>query len=211
MARKENTVTADVVEGQATPVDIEAQFEAAAADPANQELEKFTAPDGSQYRRRLSEHELLAFVAMQANHNDGDDTDTGLRMFAQAANADTLSDVLLGKVDTTKGREILDTVVACHSIKFMNGDQVDGCPYFAILEVTHGAKNDKDVISLGGWMAMGQLARMLYQSVELPDNSAYLSSADDPEALPKESFPHYFRIKQKETPKGHMNFLAPAV
>lgn len=211
MAKADNKIREDVVDGEVTGTTIEDQFAAAAADPANQEMEKFLPPDGSQYRRRLDEHELLAWVAMQANLNDGEDVDSGMRMFAQAAMAETLGDVLLGKVETTKGREILDTPVACHSIRFMNGDLAEGCPYFAIVEVRHGKDNEKDTLSLGGWMVIGQLARMHYQSMELPADSPMLVNADTPGALPKESFPHFFKIKQKETPKGHMNYLAPAV
>lgn len=199
------------VQGEAVTDPIEAAFAKAAQNPANQEMEKFVAPDGSQYRRRLSEHELLKWVEMQAKMNDGPDVDAGMRMFAQAALADALSDVLIAKADTTKGKEILDVAIACHSIKFMMGDQPDGCPYYAILEVRHGGNNDKDVLSVGGWMVMGQLARMHYQSMELPPDSVYLTAAEAPGALPKESFPHYFKIKQKETPSGHMNYLAPAV
>jgi hypothetical protein len=211
MAKTNTKLDDNVIDGQATIDGVEEQFTAAAADPTNQEMELFLPPDASQYRRRLSEHELLAWVAMQANLNSGPDVDTGMRMFAQAAEADSLSDVLIGKVDTTKSAEILDVVVACHNIRFMNSDLKDGCPYFAIVEVRHGQQNEKDTLSVGGWMVIGQLARMHYQSMELPDNSPFRVNQDTPGALPKESFPHYFRIKTKETPEGHMNYLAPAV
>lgn len=194
-----------------TIVEAEAEFVAAAADPANQELEVFAAPDGSTYRRRLVDHELMAWVAMQANLNSGDDSDSGMRMFAQIAAMDTLSDVIAGKVETTKSKEILNTIMACHSIKFMVGNTEDGCPYFAICDVTYGQANTKDTLSIGGWYAIAQLARLHYESADFTPGSQYLVNADAPGALPKASFPHYFQIKQKPTPKGHMNYLAPAI
>lgn len=194
-----------------TIIDAESEFVAAATDPANQEMEKFVAPDGSTFRRKLVDHELMAWVAMQANMNSGDDADAGMRMFAQIAEMDSLSDVLAGRVETVKSREILNTIMACHGIKFMAGNTEDGCPYFAICDVVYGPDNKKDTISIGGWYAIAQLARLHYQSADFEPGSQYLVSADTPNAQPKESFPHYFQVKQKATPKGHMNYLAPAI
>lgn len=199
---KEETVDAEVVE---------TAFAAAAADPANQEIEVFRAPDESGFRRGLIGHELMAWVAMQASHNSGEDVDTGMRMFEQVASAATLSEALAGKVETVKSKEILDTALACDSIKFMMGDQQDGCPYFAILDVRYGPQGTRESISIGGWMAIGQLARAHYQSADLPADSQYRCAADTPGAWAPESYPHYFKIKQKPTPNGHMNYLAPAV
>ncbi len=194
----------DAVDGEATEIPTVTPVD-------EQELALFAPPNPSQWRRKLNEHELLAWVAMQANMRDESNEAVGLSMFAQVAMADTIEEVLGGKVETTKSREILDTVVACHSIKFINSDKDDGCPYFGIVDVRHGPTNESETLSLGGWMAVAQLAQLHYRTVELPADSTYLVPENAPGAIAKESYPHYFKIKQKPTPKGHMNYLAPAL
>lgn len=183
----------------------------ATADPADQQMEQFVAPVETQWRRKLDEHELNAWIAMQANMGDGDSEAVGLSMFAQVVSAQTLDEVIAGKVDTTKSREILDTIVECNWIKFIKSDKEDGCPYFAILDVRTTNNNQQETISLGGWMAVGQCGRMLYQALELPPDSPFLVPAGTPGAWAHEPFPHYFKIQQKPTPKGHMNYIAPAM
>lgn len=183
----------------------------AVPDADEQQLEQFIAPVDGQWRRGLSEHEMLAWISMQANMGDGDSEAVGLSMMAQVVGAATLEDAISGRVDTTKSREILDTIVECNWIKFIKSDKEDGCPYFAILDVRTTTNNEQETISLGGWMAVGQAGRMLYQSLELPADSPFLVPKGTPGAWPREPFPHYFKVKQKPTPKGHMNYLAPAM
>lgn len=183
----------------------------ATTDPAGQEMEKFVAPVDGQWRRPLSEHELKAWIAMQATMSGGDDEEVGLSMFAQVVGAATLEEALSGKVETTKSRDILETILECNSIKFVMSDLAEGCPYFAILDVRISNTGERETISLGGWMAVGQCGRMHYQSADLTADSPYLVEAGTPGAWAKESFPHYFKIRQKDTPKGHMNYLAPAM
>lgn len=183
----------------------------ATAQPADQELEKFAAPADAGWRRALSEHELLAWIAMQAKMGDGDDESVGISMLSDVVGAATLEESISGKVETTKSREILDTILECNGIKFIMSDIEEGCPYFAILDVRTTNNNERETISIGGWRAVGQLGRMHYQSADLTADSPYLVPEGTPGAWAKESFPHYFKVKQKETGKGHMNYLAPAM
>lgn len=180
-------------------------------DPAQQQMEQFVAPVDTQWRRPLSEHDLLAWISMQAKMGDGDDESVGISMLSDVVGAATLEESISGKVETTKSREILDTILECNGIKFIMSDIEEGCPYFAILDVRTTNNNERETISLGGWRAVGQLGRMHYQSADLTPDSPFLVAEGTPGAWAKESFPHYFKIKQKETGKGHMNYLAPAM
>lgn len=183
----------------------------AAGEPPVGEMEKYVAPAENQWRRKLDERELMEWVVTQIRAAGNDSADIGRSIFAQIAALDSLDEVLGGSVETIKGRETLDTILECYSIKFMMGDQKDGCPYFSILDVRDSKTNERQTMSVGGWMVLAQLARMHYQSADLTPDSPYLVDPETPGALAKESFPHYFKIKQKETPNGKMNYLAPAM
>jgi len=178
---------------------------------ADQEMEKFVAPNPMTWRRKLSEHELMAWIAMQAKMGDGDDEAKGMSMLADVVAAESLDDLLSQKVDTVKSREILDTILECNGIKIIMSDIEEGCPYFAVCDVRVSNTGTRETISLGGWRAVGHLGRMLYQAADFTEGSEFLVPEGTPGAWPKETFPFYFRIKQKETAKGHMNYLAPAM
>lgn len=183
----------------------------ATGEPPAGDMEKYVAPAENQWRRKLNEMELMEWVVAQVAMSNRDSADIGKSIFAQIAALDSLDEVLSGSVETTKGREILDTILECYSIKFMQGDQADGCPYFAICDVRDSKTNERTTLSVGGWMVLAQLARMHYQSADLTPDSPYLTDPETPGAQAKESFPHYFKIRQKQTPNGHMNYLAPAM
>jgi hypothetical protein len=181
------------------------------ADTADQELEVFVAPDTSQYRRKLGEAELIAWVAAQVKGGDQDEQAMWKSIFAQIAEADTVDEILNGKAETVKGKEILDTVLECNSIKFIPSTEAKGFPYFAILDVRYGPNRTQETISVGGVMVVAQLAYLHYRSVELTIDSPYRVAAETPGALAKESFPHYFKIRKKTTPNGEMNYLVGAM
>lgn len=181
------------------------------ADPAEQELEVFTAPDDSQYRRKLSEAELINWVAAQVKGGEKDEQAMWQSIFAQVAEADTVDEILNGKAETVKGKEILDTVLECNSIKFIPSTEAKGFPYFAILDVRYGPNRTQETISVGGVMVVAQLAALHYRSVLLTVDSPYRVAADAPGAIAKDSFPHYFKIRKKTTPNGEMNYLVGAM
>lgn len=210
MAKTDKTATAETVVAEEIPGQ-EKFPEWAAAEAGDQEMAKYSPPAANQYRRKLNEFELMEWVKAQVAYSARDAEQIGESIFAQIAAADTLEEVISGKVETTKGREILDTILECTSIKFVMGDQGDGCPYFVICDVRNAKTQEREMLSVGGWMVLAQMARMHYQSVELTEDSPYLADPDAPGASAKESFPHYFKIKQKPTPNGHMNYLAPAM
>lgn len=204
----------EAVQGEVIAEEIPGQEEIpawAVADPGDQEMAKYVAPSANQWRRKLNEFELMEWVKVQVESAGRDQAAVGQSIFAQIALADTLEEVISGSVDTTKGREILDTILECHSIKFVRGDKEDGCPYFVICDVRNSATNEREVLSVGGWMVLAQMARMHYQSMELTPDSPYLAAEGTPGASMKESFPHYFKIRKKTTPNGEMNYLAPAM
>lgn len=175
--------------------------------PADSEMERFVPPAESQWRRPLREHELMAWVAMKARPVNATSEQVGMEIFAQIAAATTVEAVLTGKVETTKGKDILDVAMACDAIKFIPSTEVDGAPFFTVLSVRNSNSGESDVVSLGGWMVLAQCAMMDYLSTELPEDSPYLVPQGTPGALAKDTYPHYFRIKQKDTPSGHMNYL----
>lgn len=181
------------------------------AEEGTQDLEVFVVPDASQYRRKLGEAELIAWVAAQAGGDARSDEEIARSIFAQIAEADTLDEVLDGKVETVKGKEILDTVLECNSIKFALSTEEKGFPYFAILDVRHGPARQQEVISVGGVMVCAQLAQMHYRACTLPIESPYRVAPDTVGAIAPESFPFYFKIKRKKTASGEMNYLTSAL
>lgn len=165
----------------------------------------------AQWRKPLSEDEMVTWISAQILMVGDDETDRGMSMMADVLNAATLEDALSGRVETTKSRDILDVILECNWIKFVKSDLADGCPFFAILDVRNTSTGERETISLGGWYAIAQCGRMLYQAVPIPADSAYAVAPEYPKAWEHKPFPHFFRIKQKETPKGHMNYLAPVM
>lgn len=176
-----------------------------------QELEVFVAPDSSQYRRKLSEAELIAWVAAQVKGGEQDEQAMWQSIFAQIAEADSVDEILNGKAETVKGKEILDTVLECNSIKFIPSTEAKGFPYFAILDVRYGPNRTQETISVGGVMVVAQLAALHYRSVELTIDSPYRVAAETLGAIAKDTFPHYFKIRKKTTPNGEMNYLVGAM
>lgn len=182
----------------------------ATRDASESAMAIFVAPAENQYRRKLNEHELLAWIASQVRQADPDDPRMGLEIFAQVAKSGTIEEVLTGKAETTKGREILDVLVECDSMKFIQSTERGGAPFFVVMSVRRTNNGQHEVVTMGGWMLLAQCAQIHYMSTELPENSPFLVHPDTPGALAKESFPHYFKMRQKETASGHMNYLVPA-
>jgi hypothetical protein len=177
---------------------------------ADQELEQFVAPAANQWRRKLTKVEMLEWVAAQVRHNSADPDAFGESAFEQAVSAETIDELLHGKQETLKGHLTLDVILECHSIKFLPSTEKAGCPYFALIDVRTTSTGAREAMSVGGWMAVAQLARMHYGSVELPADSPFLGEPEGAGSWPREDFPHYFRIRRKTTANGEMNYLDAA-
>lgn len=195
------TVGADLGEGQ----DLS---EWAVTDPAAQQLAEFRGVSSSQWRRKLSGPELLLYVRDEARKMEGrEDEAMVLDIAAQIASSSTLEDVLSG-AETTKGREILDTILAIEAIKFTESEFKEGCPYFAVCRGRDTKTGNMETITIGGWRAVLQLAWMHYSATELMHDSPYLASPEDPDAIERQTYPFHFKMQTVDTLSGRtMNKL----
>lgn len=181
----------------------------AVPDPADQEVAVFSAKTADQYRRKLRPEELVQWAASQITSYEEDDPRMVMEIAAQIVQASTVDEVL-GKPETTKGREILDTILEVNAIKFTMSTEPKGCPYFAVLSVRNTKTGTPDVVSVGGWRLVLQLAQLHYMCAQLPASSEYLVDKDAPNAIAPETYPIYFKLGQAPTSSGNtMNFLAP--
>lgn len=181
----------------------------AVASPTDQQVAVYTDHYQAQYRRPLQPNELLAYVAGQINSYEDDDPRIAMEIAAQVVAATTVDEVL-GGVDTTKGKEILDTIIEVNALKFVMSSEPGGCPYFALISARDTSTNEHHTISVGGWRLVLQLGQIHYLTSPLDPSSPYLVAKDAVGALAPESFPVYFRIKQKptSTPGKKVNYLA---
>lgn len=180
----------------------------AVADQADQALAVVAPVAAEQYRRKLTPPELLKYVADQVGSYEEDDPRMAMEIAAQIAAAATVDEVL-GANETTKGREVLDTVLEINGIKFTVSTKEKGCPYFAVMSVRNTKTNAPDVISVGGWRLVLQLGQLHYMCAELPEGSPFLVARDTPGAIAPESYPLYFKIMKATTSAGReMNYLA---
>lgn len=195
----------------ATGQDERAPWETQAEDDngsrAADEMALFVAPESNQWRRPLTEAELMNWVATQAQSNSADGGNIGQSIFAQVAAYASIDDMMAGRVDTTKGKDIIGKILEIHGIKFLMGDQPDGCPWYAHLDARVTDTEGRDTISIGGWMVMAQLGRLHYSTVTLPADSQYLVAEGTPGAQEKQTPPFYFRVKEKPTQNGAMKYL----
>lgn len=208
MGNTKTQTTDQVVDGQLTGGEVP---DWAVADPADQQVATFDGNYATQWRRPLTGAELLQYAASQVTSYEDDDPRMALEMATQIANALTMDDVLAG-ADTTKGKEILDTILEVDGIKFSMSTEAKGCPYFALLSARDTATSERHVISVGGWRLVLQLAQIHYITTPLAPGSPYLVAPGTPGAIEPNSFPVYFRIRQKATGNGNtLNYLARTV
>lgn len=180
----------------------------AVADADSQQLAEFRGVASSQWRRKLTGPELLRYVAEEARKMEGrEDEAMVLEIAAQIATSSTLEDVLSG-AETIKGREILDTILAIEAIKFTESEFKEGCPYFAVCRGRDTKTGTMETITIGGWRAVLQLAWMHYSATELMHDSPYLASAEDPDAIERQTYPFHFKMQTVDTRAGRtMNKL----
>lgn len=184
----------------------------ATAEPLDQQIAVHDATYADQHRRVLAGSELLQYAASLISSYEDDDPRMALEIASQVAAATTLDEVLTG-VDTTKGREILDTIIEVNALKFTLSTEPGGCPYFALISARDTQSGESHVISVGGWRLVLQLAQIHYMTATLPPGSPYLAVKGAEKTMAPETYPVYFRIRQKptNTPGRVLNYLARTV
>lgn len=185
---EETEVMAEVVEDQDT------NFGAAPAPDGTAEIEVWQASP-SQWRRRLTEAELLEWLSRHVGASEEDDEAKMLAMFGRAAAAETI-DALLTGASIEKGRELPDCILAVDAIDFTVSDKEEGFPFYAILRGKRTDTGDAITVSIGGAVVMGQLTQMHYLCEQLPAGSPFVVPEGTPGALAPDSYPVYLRIKQ---------------
>lgn len=179
------------------------------ADSGDQQVAVHDDHYAAQYRRKLRPDELLHYVAAQISQYEDDDPRMALEIAAQVA-AGTTVDEVLGNVETTKGKEVLDVILQINGIKFVMSTEASGCPYFAVLDVRNTATNEPDVVTVGGWRLVLQLGQLHYMCTRLDPGDPRLVARDAEGAIAPESYPLFFRIRNKptNTPGRTINYLA---
>jgi hypothetical protein len=202
MAR-ERTKASEVIEGTEVTAEGQEMPSWATPDIETQQVAVYTSPAKSQFRRKLTGPELLQWVASQVVSYDGDEEAMGLDIFGQIAGMGSADAILSGKVETTKGKEILGVPLVCDLIKFVVSTEQQGCPYFAVMEVRRSDNNERLVVTKGGWRLVAQLGALHYLSTELLEHSPYLVAEGTPGALAIETYPHYFKLMENTTNSGN--------
>lgn len=207
MARTKTDDTPVVLDNQAT-IDGEIP-EWATPDPADQQLVASNGPIMGQTRRHLVGAELLQWVAAQISRYEDDDPRMALEIASQIAAASNL-DEILSDVDTTKGKEILDTILEVNAVKFVMSSEPGGCPYFALLSARDTKTGELHTVSVGGWKLVLQLGQLHYITTRLEPTSEFLVPDGTPDSISPETYPVYFRIRTKptNTPGRSINYLA---
>lgn len=207
MAKTQVNTEPEILDGQ---IDAASEIpEWATADPIDQQVATTDGTYAEQYRRHLAPDELIVYVASQISKYEDDDPRMALEIAAQVAAASNLDEVLDG-VDTTKGKEILDTILNVNGIKFVMSTEPGGCPYFGLISAVDTATREPHVISVGGWRLVLQLGQIHYITSHLEPGSKFLVPKDSDKAIAPESFPLFFRVKSKptNTPGRSINYLA---
>lgn len=204
---QEETVTAErVMEGQ------EEMSFPPVADGEMSQLMAYAPPAESQFRRKLTGPQLMMWVKAHANAQE-DDKERGLEVWEEIAEMGTVDAVLQGQTkETTKGRERIGVIFRCDSIRFLASTKAQGCPFFVLAKGVWTDNKQTDLVNLGGWWVVGQLAQMHYAATVLPEDSPMLVVEGTPGAIAKESYPFYFRVMEEETGGGNTRrWLAPAM
>lgn len=169
----------------------------------------YVPPAAYQHRRALTGPELMRWVSDHAKGGGGFDEHAIAELFANVAGAVTLDDLFSGS-QATKGATILNVMLRIDNIRFMPGRFADGCPYFGILYCVRTDTNKKEVVSVGGWRVIAQLAQMHYLCAELPEGHPYLVDPASDRAVEKWEYPQFFKMMEsEETAAGYrVNYLA---
>lgn len=171
-------------------------FGAAPAPDGSGAVELWT-PSPSQWRRRLTQKELLEWLVAHTVSYEEDDPQKMFAMFGRAADATSIEGVLQG-AEVEKGRELPACILAVESMDFNASDQPKGFPFYALLRGKRTDTGDDISVSIGGAVVMGQLAQMHYLCEQLPVGSPFVVPEGTDGALAPDSYPIYLKIKQSE-------------
>lgn len=187
----------EVLEGQEVLPDM-------GVNPAElSQLVPFVAPAVSQWRRTLHEAEMLPYIKeLVAGSLADDDPKAIMEILGQISRATTIEEAI-GGMETTKGREILDTTLEVWGYKFNQSTQAKGCPYYVLLDAKDTRTGEVALVSVGGWKLVGTCAWLHYAARDLPEGSKYLVPQGTPRAIEHNPYPHYFKIVKEETGSGN--------
>lgn len=200
---KTNTKADNVIEGTEAPATPAGMPEWATPDIETQQVAVYLSAAASQHRRKLTGPELLQWVAGQVVSYDGDEEAMGMDIFEQVAGMGSADAILSGKVETTKGKDLLNIPLVCDSIRFVVSTEKAGCPYFAVMDVRRSDNNERLTVTKGGWRLVAQLGALHYMSATLMEDSPYLATEGTPGALAQETYPHYFKLMENTTNSGN--------
>jgi hypothetical protein len=191
------TADADVIEGQGA-FDLPG---VASADVSG--LIPFVPPAMNQWRRRLREDELLAYIRDQAAGRLADDDPVAImEMLSGIARATTFEEAVGGS-DTQHGASLTDVTIAVYGIKFLKSGLPKGCPFFVLLDAKRTDTGEAVLVDVGGWKLVGTLGWAHYAARELPEGSPYLVPQGTPGAIEKQTYPFIFRIVKEDTSGGN--------
>lgn len=186
----------EVVEGQEV-------FDLPGVTPeGEQTMVPFVAPAASQWRRRLREDEILAYIKDQVSGGLAEDDPAAvMEMLGSIARATTFDEAISNEA-TTKGREILDTVLAVWGFKFLKSQHEKGCPFFVLADAKNTKTGETELVNLGGWKVVATCAWAHYAARDLPEGSPFLVQQGTPGAIEKHEYPFYFKIRKEKTSAG---------
>lgn len=162
----------------------------------------FTPPAMSQYRRRLTENELMLYIRDQVAGRMADDDPVAImEMLSGIARATTFEEAI-GGGDVAQGATLLNTVLTVWGIKFLKSTQPKGCPYFCLLDAKRSDTGEAVLVSVGGWKVVGTMAWAHYAARDLPEGSPWLVPQGTPGAIEKQTYPFIFKVTQEETSAG---------
>lgn len=198
------TKTEDAMPEWAQPLEGQGEFDIPGVAPADfGSLMTITPPSANQWRRRLREDELLAYIRDQAAGRLADDDPAAvMEMLSGIARATTFEEAVGGS-DTQHGATLTDVTIAVWGIKFLKSGLPKGCPFFCLLDAKRTDTGEAVLVDVGGWKLVGTLGWAHYASRDLPEGSPFLVPQGTPGAIEKQTYPFIFRIVKEETSSGN--------
>lgn len=166
-------------------------------------LMAITPPAANQWRRKLREDELLAYIRDQAAGRLADDDPAAvMEMLSGIVRATTFEEAV-GGTETSHGATLTDVTIAVWGIKFLKSGLPKGCPFFCLLDAKRTDTGEAVLVDVGGWKLVGTMGWAHYASRDLPEGSPYLVPQGTPGAIEKVTYPLIFRIVKEETSSGN--------